>query len=181
MSVRWGAGFPPKSLSSPPTSPTGFVLIPSPVILLSHLLSPVHIGQSVCVCVCVCVTGATGMHAQCPLKPFVLQIYTVLPLFPMPISPLLVRQCMQCRAYNGRTRIGSFPLLTLPSEVSEVYSSRCFFTAQGFFFSQSVRDSCSRPRSCESSLRISFWILLGFLRSLSWLMHALVRWNIRQE
>ena len=134
MSVRWGAGFPPKSLSSPPTSPTGFVLIPSPVILLSHLLSPVHIGQSVCVCVCVCVTGATGMHAQCPLKPFVLQIYTVLPLFPMPISPLLVRQCMQCRAYNGRTRIGSFPLLTLPSEVSEVYSSRCFFTAQGFFF-----------------------------------------------
>lgn len=47
--------------------------------------------------------------AQCPLKPFVLQIYTILPLFPLPISPLLIRQRVECWAYNGRTRLGCVP------------------------------------------------------------------------
>ena len=132
----------------------GFVLIPSPVILLSHLLSPVHAALYVCV------RGATGMHAQCPLKPFVLQIYTVLPLFPLPISPLLVRLCMQRRAYNGRTRLGSFSC-SFCHQKSQRYT-RLAASSQPKAFFQSMRDSCSRPCSCESSLRIFCWILLGF-------------------
>lgn len=122
--------------------------------LASHSPKP-----SACCTVCVR-AGATGMHAQCPLKPFVLQIYTVLPLFPLPISPLLVRLCMQHGAYNGRTRLGSFSC-SLCHQKSQRYTPLAASSQPKAFF-QSMRDSCSRPRSCESSLRIFCWILLGF-------------------
>lgn len=40
--VQMSHALPSQSLSSPPTSPLGFVLIPLPVFLLSLLLNPVH-------------------------------------------------------------------------------------------------------------------------------------------
>lgn len=107
-----------------------------------------------------CVCRATGMNAQCPLKPFVLQIYTVLPLFPLPISPLLVRQRMQFRAYNSRARLGSFPC-SLCHQNSQRYTSLAASLQPKAFF-KSVRDSCSRPGSCKSLLRLFGWILFGF-------------------
>lgn len=99
---------------------------------------------------------ATGMHAQCPLKPFVLQIYTVLPLFSLPISSLLHSQCRQCRAYSSRTRLGSFPF-SLCHQNSQRYTSLAASLQPTAFFFPSVRDSCSCSCSRESSLRIC-WI-----------------------
>lgn len=90
-------------------------------LLTSHSPQP-PLKPRACYTACVCVCRATGMNAQCPLKPFVLQIYTVLPLFPLPISPLLVRRCMQFRAYNGRVRLGSFPC-SLCHQKSQRYTS----------------------------------------------------------
>lgn len=122
--------------------------------LLTHLLSPVHTVVYVCAELHGCMHGS-------PFKPSVLHIYTVLPLFPMPISPLLIHQCMQCRAYSGRTRLGSFPC-SLCHQKSQRYTPLAVSSQPKAFFFQSVRDSCSRPRSSESSLRILRWILLGF-------------------
>lgn len=74
----------------------GFVFIPIHSSLLSSLPS-LHMRR------------ATAMNAQCTLKPSVIQIYTALPLFPLPISPLHACQRVQCKAYEGRTRLGCFP------------------------------------------------------------------------
>lgn len=63
--------------------------------------------------------------------------------------------CLSACAVQGLWRENKawlFSLLTLPSEVPEVYSSYCFFTASGFF--QRARDSCSCPPSCEPFLKI---------------------------
>ncbi len=139
--------------------------------LASHSPQPPLKPRAYCT---VCVCGATGMHAQCPLKPFVLQIYTILPLFPLPISPLLVRQCMQYGAYNGRTRLGSLPC-SLCHQKSQRYTP-LVASSQPKAFSK-------RERQLLSPLFL--WILAEnllldssrVLRSLSWMMHAVVRWK----
>lgn len=123
----------------------------------------------------ICVCGATGMHAQCPLKPFVLQIYTILPLFPMPISPLLVRQCMQCKAYNGRTSLGSFPC-SLCHQKSQRYTPLAATSQPKAFFSKCERQLRSPSFLwilTENLLLDSWWIQ----RSLSWMMYALLCWK----
>lgn len=122
-----------------------------------------------------CVCRATGMNAQCPLKPFVLQIYTVLPLFPLPISPLLVRQRMQFRAYNSRARLGSFPC-SLCHQNSQRYTSLAASLQPKAFFQKRERQLLSPwfLQILAETLRLdTFWVQ----RSLSWMMHDSVHWK----
>lgn len=74
--------------------------------LASHSPQPPLKPSAYCT---VCVCGATGMHAQWPLKPFVLQIYTVLPLFPMPISPFSFINVSCAGLITGEQGLALFP------------------------------------------------------------------------
>lgn len=154
MTVKWEADFHPKSLSFPPTPPLGFVLIPSPALLLNHLLSILK-----CMCQLVCVCRTTGMH-NAPLSLLCSKFTPSCPYSQCQFLPCsfvnvcsagLIKPQQGLALLPAHSAIWSLKgILLLPL----LHSPRLFF--------QSVRDSCSRPRSCESLLRIFCWILLGF-------------------
>lgn len=167
MTVRWGADFHPKSLSSPPTSPTGFVLIPLPVVLLSHLLSPVHTTLYVC-------AGSQGCMHSAPLS-LLCSKFT-------PSCPYSHCQFLPCSFVN----VCSAGLIKAEQGMARFPAHSAIRSLKGIFlllFLCSPRLFSERERQLLSHLFL--WILAEnllldsscVLRSLSWMMHALVCWK----
>lgn len=103
MTVKWEADFHPKSLSFSPTPPLGFVLIPSPALLLSHLLSILK-----CMCQLVCVCRAKGMHSA-PLSLLHSKFTPSCPYSQCQFLPCSFVDVCSAGLYKGTTRFGSSP------------------------------------------------------------------------
>ncbi len=167
MTGRWGADFHPKSLSSPPTSPMGFVLIPLPVTLLSHLLSPVHTVLYVC-------AGPRGCMRSAPLS-LLCSKFT-------PSCPYSHFQFLPCSFVN----VCSTGLITAEQGLALFPAHSAIRSLRGILLLlllHSPRLFSKRERQLLSPLFL--WILAEnllldssrVLRSLSWMMHAVVRWK----